>query len=99
VPLEKEIPGEEKKTENTEKEVTIDIESKPEIEYDDFMKMQFQVGEIIACEAVEKSKKLLCSQVRIGSQVKQIVSGIRKFYTTGGNGRKESNGSGEFKAG
>ncbi len=79
--LGKEIPGEEKKTENTEKEVTIDIESKPEIEYDDFMKMQFQVGEIIACEAVEKSKKLLCSQVRIGSQVKQIVSGIRKFYT------------------
>ncbi len=79
--LGKEIPEEEKKTENTEKEVTIDIESKPEIEYDDFMKMQFQVGEIIACEAVEKSKKLLCSQVRIGSQVKQIVSGIRKFYT------------------
>ena len=45
------------------------------------MKMQFQVGEIIACEAVEKSKKLLCSQVRVGSEVKQIVSGIRKYYT------------------
>ena len=45
------------------------------------MKMQFQVGEIISCEAVAKSKKLLCSQVRIGSQVKQIVSGIRKYYT------------------
>ena len=59
----------------------IDIEAKPEIEYDDFMKMQFQVGEIIACEAVPKSKKLLCSQVKIGSQVKQIVSGIRKYYT------------------
>lgn len=59
----------------------IDIEPKAEIEYDDFMKMQFQVGEIIACEAVEKSKKLLCSQVKIGSQVKQIVSGIRKYYT------------------
>ena len=59
----------------------IDIEAKPEIEYDDFMKMQFQVGEIIACEAVPKSKKLLCSQVKIGSQVKQIVSGIRKHYT------------------
>ena len=59
----------------------IDIEAKPEIEYDDFMKMQFQVGEIISCEAVPKSKKLLCSQVRIGSQVKQIVSGIRKYYT------------------
>ena len=59
----------------------IDIEPKEEIEYDDFMKMQFQVGEIIACEAVPKSKKLLCSQVKIGSQVKQIVSGIRKHYT------------------
>lgn len=59
----------------------IDIEPKAEIEYDDFMKMQFQVGEILACEAVPKSKKLLCSQVKIGSQVKQIVSGIRKYYT------------------
>ena len=59
----------------------IDIEAKQEIEYDDFMKMQFQVGEIISCEAVPKSKKLLCSQVKIGSQVKQIVSGIRKYYT------------------
>ena len=59
----------------------IDIEAKPEIEYDDFMRMQFQVGEIISCEAVPKSKKLLCSQVKIGSQVKQIVSGIRKYYT------------------
>lgn len=59
----------------------IDIEAKEEITYEDFMKMQFQVGEIIACEAVEKSKKLLCSQVKIGSQVKQIVSGIRKDYT------------------
>ena len=59
----------------------IDIEAKPEIEYDDFMKMQFQVGEIISCEAVPKSKKLLCSQVKIGSQVKQIVSGIQKHYT------------------
>ena len=59
----------------------IDIEAKPEISYDDFMKMQFQVGEIIACEEVPKSKKLLCSQVRIGSQVKQIVSGIKKYYT------------------
>ncbi|MBQ1639899.1 MAG: methionine--tRNA ligase [Lachnospiraceae bacterium] len=59
----------------------IDIEAKPEITFDDFEKLQFQVGEIIACEAVEKSKKLLCSQVRIGSQVKQIVSGIRKYYS------------------
>lgn len=59
----------------------IDIEPKNEIEYDDFMKMQFQVGEIISCEAVPKSKKLLCSQVKVGSQTKQIVSGIRKYYT------------------
>ena len=59
----------------------IDIEAKPEISYDDFAKMQFQVGEIIACEEVKKSKKLLCSQVRIGSQVKQIVSGIKKYYS------------------
>lgn len=59
----------------------IDIEAKPEITYDDFAKLQFQVGEIIACEAVAKSKKLLCSQVRIGSQVKQIVSGIKAHYT------------------
>ena len=64
-----------------EEETVIDIEAKEEIEYEDFMKMQFQVGEIIACEAVAKSKKLLCSQVKIGSQVKQIVSGIRKDYT------------------
>ncbi len=59
----------------------IDIEAKPEITYDDFARLQFQVGEIIACEAVPKSRKLLCSQVRIGSQVKQIVSGIRACYT------------------
>ena len=59
----------------------IDIEAKPEITYDEFTKMQFQVGEIIACEAVPKSKKLLCSKVRIGSQVKQIVSGIKQHYT------------------
>jgi len=59
----------------------IDIPAKDEISYDDFMKLQFQVGEIIACEEVPKSKKLLCSQVRIGSQVKQIVSGIKAYYT------------------
>lgn len=62
-------------------EPVIDIEAKPEITFDDFEKLQFQVGEIIACEAVKKSKKLLCSQVRIGSQVKQIVSGIKAHYT------------------
>ena len=59
----------------------IDIEAKPEITLEDFAKLQFQVGEIIACEAVKKSKKLLCPQVRIGSQVKQIVSGIKTHYT------------------
>ena len=59
----------------------IDIEVKPEITYDDFAKLQFQIGEIIACEEVKKSKKLLCSQVKIGSQVKQIVSGIKAYYT------------------
>jgi methionyl-tRNA synthetase len=59
----------------------IDIEAKAEIEYGDFAKLQFQVGEIIACEAVPKSKKLLCSKVRIGSQVKQIVSGIKAHYS------------------
>ncbi len=62
-------------------QAAIDLEPKPEITYDDFAKLQFQVGEIIACEAVPKSKKLLCSQVKIGSQVKQIVSGIRAHYT------------------
>ena len=62
-------------------DAVIDIEAKPEISYDDFAKMQFQVGEIIACEEVKKSKKLLCSQVKIGSQVKQIVSGIKAHYT------------------
>ena len=61
-------------------ENVIDIEPKEEIAYDDFMKLQFQVGEIIACEEVPKSKKLLCSQVKIGSQVKQIVSGIKAHY-------------------
>lgn len=64
-----------------EEQAGIDIEAKPEITFDDFTKLQFQVGEIIACEAVKKSKKLLCSQVKIGSQVKQIVSGIRSAYT------------------
>ena len=64
----------------TEEEV-IDIEPKEEITFDDFMKMQFQVGEIIACEEVKKSKKLLCSQVKIGSEVKQIVSGIKQHYS------------------
>ena len=67
--------------EKKEEEDGIDIEAKPEITFEDFEKMQFQVGEIISCEAVKKSKKLLCSQVKIGSQVKQIVSGIKAHYT------------------
>ena len=71
-------PVQEKKEEEEE---GIDIEAKPEITFEDFEKMQFQVGEIISCEAVKKSKKLLCSQVKIGSQVKQIVSGIKAHYT------------------
>ena len=66
---------------SAEDENVIDIEPKEEITFDEFGKMQFQVGEIIACEAVPKSKKLLCSQVKIGSQVKQIVSGIKAYYT------------------
>ena len=69
-PVKEEVPA----------EPVIDIEPKDEITFEEFGKMQFQVGEIIECKAVEKSKKLLCSQVRIGSQVKQIVSGIQKAY-------------------
>ncbi len=68
-------------SEEKKEETVIDIEPKEEISYEDFSRMQFQVGEIIACEAVKKSKKLLCSQVKIGSQVKQIVSGIKAHYT------------------
>ena len=69
-------PKEEKEDENV-----IDLEPKAEITFDDFEKLQFQVGEIIACEEVKKSKKLLCSQVKIGSQVRQIVSGIKAHYS------------------
>ena len=69
------------KEEKEEEEEGIDIEAKPEITFEDFEKMQFQVGEIIACEAVKKSKKLLCSRVKIGKEVKQIVSGIKAHYT------------------
>jgi len=73
-----EEPAEE---EAKEDENVIDLEAKPEITYDDFAKLQFQIGEIIACEAVPKSKKLLCSQVRVGSRVRQILSGIKANYT------------------
>ncbi len=83
----KETLTEAAKDENTQDEKgaegseVIDVEAKPEITYEDFAKLQFQIGEIIACEEVKKSKKLLCSQVKIGSQVKQIVSGIKAHYS------------------
>ena len=77
----KEAGADEKAEDQDKEEQVIDIEPKEEITFDDSMKMQFQVGEIIACEEVKKSKKLLCSQVKIGSQVKQIVSGIKSQYT------------------
>ena len=67
--------------EEEDSEPVIDIEAKPEISYEDFDKLQFRVGKIIACEEVPKSKKLLCSQVKIGSEVKQIVSGIKQHYS------------------
>ncbi|MDF2951799.1 MAG: methionine--tRNA ligase [Anaerocolumna sp.] len=76
-----EVPNVTEDTEVIAENTTMDIPAKEEIGFDDFMKMQFQVGEIIACEEVPKSKKLLCSQVKIGSQVKQIVSGIKAYYT------------------
>lgn len=72
---------ENQKDDDKQKQSVIEIEAKPEISYEDFAKLQFQIGEIIACEEVKKSKKLLCSQVKIGNQVKQIVSGIKAFYT------------------
>ncbi len=76
-PVREENEGEAKGTADA---AVIDIEAKPEITFEEFGKLQFQVGEIIACEEVKKSKKLLCSQVKIGSQVKQIVSGIKAYY-------------------
>ena len=79
--VEKIMEAQKPKEEVKPEEPVIDIEAKEEITYDDFAKLQFQVGEIIACEEVKKSKKLLCSQVKIGSQVKQIVSGIKGHYT------------------
>ena len=76
--VEKLYPEPEEKTEESD---GIEIEAKPEISFEDFGRMQFQVGEIVSCEKVKKSKKLLCSQVRIGRETKQIVSGIQKYYT------------------
>ena len=66
--------------ENVQEESVVDVEKKPEITYDDFAKLQFQIGQIIKCEEVPKSKKLLCSQVKIGSETRQIVSGIKAWY-------------------
>ena len=73
--------AERNKEKETPAEPVIELEAKPEISYEDFAKLQFQVGKIIACEEVKKSKKLLVSQVQIGNQVKQIVSGIKQHYT------------------
>ena len=74
-------PKQEEPAAEAEEENVVDIEAKPEITFDDFEKLQFQVGEIIACEEVKKSRKLLCSQVKIGSKVRQIVSGIKSDYS------------------
>ena len=71
----------ETKVKDENEEPVIEIERKPEISYDDFSKLQFQVGEIVSCEEVKKSKKLLCSQVKIGNEIKQIVSGIKAHYS------------------
>ena len=73
------VPQEQAAPETTDEKV-VDIEKKPEITYEDFAKLQFQVGEIIDCKEVPKSKKLLCSQVKIGSEVRQILSGIKQYY-------------------
>ena len=91
-------PGSSRKKQ-AEEDSGIDLEAKPEITFDDFAKLQFQVGEIIACEAVKKSKKLLCSQVKIGSQVRQIVSGIKAHYYTGADGWEEGYGCYQSEAG
>ena len=66
--------------ENVQEESVVDVEKKPEITYDDFAKLQFQIGQIVKCEEVPKSKKLLCSQVKIDSETRQIVSGIKAWY-------------------
>ena len=57
-----------------------EVEKKPEITIDDFDKIQIQVGEVIKCEPVKKAKKLLVSQIKIGAETRQIVSGIAKYY-------------------
>ena len=76
LPREEEIPQE-----SDAAGVSPQVEKKPEVTYDDFAKLQFQVGEIISCEEVKKSRKLLCSQVKIGNEVRQILSGIKSGYS------------------
>ena len=77
----KAVAAAEKQEEKKEEEKPgMDVEKKPEITYDDFAKLQFQIGEIVKCEEVPKSKKLLCSQVKIGSETRQILSGIKAWY-------------------
>ena len=73
--------AENKEEKKEEEKPGMDVEKKPEITYDDFAKLQFQIGEIVKCEAVPKSKKLLCSQVKIGTKTRQIVSGIKAHYS------------------
>ena len=90
----------EKQEEKKEEEKPgMDVEKKPEITYDDFAKLQFQIGEIVKCEEVPKSKKLLCSQVKIGSETRQILSGIKAWYKTGRYGRQKGYGRYELKTG
>ena len=72
--------AENKEEKKEEEKPGMDVEKKPEITYDDFAKLQFQIGEIVKCEEVPKSKKLLCSQVKIGSETRQILSGIKAWY-------------------
>ncbi len=88
-----------KEEEEKAEEAVVDVEPKEEITFDDFGKMQFQVGEIISCEPVKKSKKLLCFQVKVGSQTRQIVSGIKAHYKPRRDHRNEGYGSGEPETG
>ena len=66
---------------NKEDTEGVDVEAKAVIEYDDFAKLQIQVGQIVKCEEVPKSKKLLCSQVKVGNTTRQILSGIKQWYS------------------
>ena len=85
--------------ENAQEESVVDVEKKPEITYDDFAKLQFQIGQIVKCEEVPKSKKLLCSQVKIGSETRQIISGIKAWYKPDRDGGEKGHGGYQLKAG